>query len=302
MSRWTHVRGVIEVSSTPYELKDFNLKEPRKEDFENENDFKDVYWKYRGELDKKLYLPFPEDQFKFEKYPNCQEWNNHKLYFTANIYSLPRAIKYIEKACNLLPSNEFGFIKHSVDQNDTDSSTWIGDLDVPCLKNIYEKAVVDLFSKQQKYSSTSFSGLKHYFNALEEPSITFESIQEHYNISSSCSINYIENITITIKDDLRRCSGEQFKEGFIKFLHYLASHEIFPVDGYIEWEDEYDVNKRYAWRKSCSGYGYMSFFTLNAHTNEIITEERYYCSSQTIDNFTFDIKVLSKEDLLKEKE
>lgn len=289
MSNWTHVRGNIKIIASPYELRDsFKEIKPQKKDFATIEEYTKAMQEYLHKKNEARYLPFPQEQFDL----GPARFNSFRpekpcLEFKAFVYSLPRARKYIEEAFKLLPEGEIEGIRHHVDQIKTDSNLSMNYCDVSYLKELYRETLVNRYKHDNPYYTYDFDDLQKYFYVNEQ-----------------CSIVYVQDILIGIHDDLRYVSAREFKEALKNFIHYLESNDFDIEDGYIEWEDEAECdenNIRYAWRKSYSSYGDMSFFTLNAHTNEIITEERYYYSSSTIDDFTFDIKVLSKEDLLKEE-
>ena len=237
MSQWTHIRGGLELISGPYEQKKFTLEEPKKSDFESEDAFRDAYWKWRVKYNKSLYFPYPEEQFKLSMPTTGMSYGKkkkdgryeefHTLEFRAYVYSLPRARKYIEEAFKLMPSNEMGLgVRHSIDQNIHDSSSSSSGFWVPAEYKAYKDTLTRMYYSKDSWYSYDYDDLKKYMHIRED-----------------CSVEHINHILVGIRDDVRYCSGYEMQEGLEKFFAYLEEHGIDVEDGYLEWQDEYELDK-----------------------------------------------------------
>ena len=145
MSQWTHIRGGLELVSSAYEQKPMKIAHPKEEDFADKDAYEEAIEKWRAAYHKSLYLPYPEEQFKLDV-PTLRQRYNRKtkkeyttLSFHANIYSLPRAKKYIKEAFNLMPQGELGF-RYSVEQSILDSSSSSSGFMHNCLYKYYKEA------------------------------------------------------------------------------------------------------------------------------------------------------------------
>jgi hypothetical protein len=265
MSQWTHIRGGLELVSTPYEMKKMpkSLVEPKKEDFETEEAFEKAHDKYRWEIRKLLYYPYPEAQFKLlmpepgisygKKKKNGKREEFHTIDFKAKVYSLPRARKYIEEAFKLMPQGEVGF-RYSLDQNDKDSSSSCSGFMVPCDYKAYQDALNRLYKAQNPFDSYTYEDLRRWFHIDEE-----------------CSVDEVSHIIVGIRDDIRHASAEEVQEGLEKAFKYLEDHEISVEDGYLEWQDEYEPDYIYAWRFSRLSWGIShQFLKLAKRTNQVV--------------------------------
>ena len=262
MSQWTHVRGGLELVSRPYEKKTPKkpLVEPKREDFETEEAYDEAYTKYDYEWRKLYYYPYPKEQFKVSmpRPRNSYDWKNKKpggptLEFTAYAYSLPRARKYIDEAFKLFPQGELG-IRYSVDQTIRDSTSSSSDFDYPCDVKAYQNALTEMYKSEDFFHN-----------------YTFEELHKYFDVSNHCWVEHINHILVGVRDDIRYCSALDFQEGLEKFLDYLEEHDISVEDGYLEWEDEYDPDHIYAWRKSRLHYDFhYQIVKLDRKTNTIV--------------------------------
>ncbi len=266
MSQWTHVRGGLELFAGPYEIKKNKLVEPNKKDFESEEAWRDAYWDYKNKLAKYYYLPYPEEQFKIttprvlevyhkptKKDPSETETVLHVD--EAFVYSLPRVKKLLDEAFALLPSGEVGF-RYAVKQDcfDSSSCSWASAFQYPCLDEYYKNALEKLYYNEGHWSR-----------------FTFDELVEYQKLNKACSVNDVNSMIIGVREDLRYCSAQMFQEGLEKFFAFLAEHNIGVEDGYIEWEDEYDPDHIYVWRKSRISHDCACvFLILDATTNAIV--------------------------------
>ena len=262
MSQWTHIRGGLELISSPYESKPIpkSLIEPKREDFETEEAFDEAHDKYRWEVKKLLYYPYPEEQFKLlmprpgysygKKKKNGEREKFHTLCFEAKVYSLPRARKYIEEAFNLVPQGESGF-RYSLEQRDSDSSSSCSGFMVPCEHKAYQGAINRMYSSDSLWDS-----------------YTYDDLRKYWHIEDECSVSHI---LVGIRDDIRYASAQEVQEGLEKAFKYLEDHDISVEDGYLEWQDEYDPDHIYAWRLSRLSWDIShQFMTLDKKTNQIV--------------------------------
>lgn len=265
MSQWTHIRGGLELVSTPYETKPIpkSLIKPKKEDFETDEAFEDAYYEYRQKLQKLLYFPYPEKQFRLLMPRPGESYSTNKktgerikfntIEFEAMVYSLPRARKYIEEAFKLMPYGEGG-LRYSLDQNDTDCSTSSSCLNVPCEYKAYKDTLNRLYKSDNLWDSYSYKDLRKWFH-----------------INDDCSVSYVNHILVGIRDDIRYASAYAVQEGLEKIFKYLEEHDIDIEDGYLEWQDEYEPEYIYAWRSSRLSYGIAyQFLKLDAVTNKVV--------------------------------
>ena len=265
MSQWTHIRGGLELVSTPYEMKKApkSLTEPKRENFETDEAFEKAHDKYRWEEKKLLYFPYPEEQFKLDmpkpgmtydkKKKNGKREEYPTINFSAKIYSLPRARKYIEEAFKLMPQGECGF-RFSLDQIATDCSSSCGGFMVPCEYKAYQDAITRLYKSDNPWDS-----------------YTYEDLRTWFHIKDECSVDSVNHILVGIRDDIRYCSAQEVQKGLEKVFKYLEEHEISVEDGYLEWQDEYEPDYIYAWRNSRLSWGIShQFLKLDKNTNTVV--------------------------------
>lgn len=242
MSQWTHVKGTIQLNATPFEFKG------------------------EGEEQTK-YLPLPEQQFKLmppllrHKHPQPKDPNeiNACLEFGAEIYSLPRAEPIIEKLfTEILPHNELGLgVTHSLYQRPHDAHMSSSGFDCEDIEKAFKEAVSKMYSADDPWRGRSFERLEKWEGACLG------------------MIQYIDAFILSLRSDIRYCSGVEFMEAWRKFLAELGKYNIWFDEGYLEWEDEYDPHHIYAWRS-----GYLTdirhqFMILDPVTNEILYAEKY---------------------------
>lgn len=249
MSRWTHIRGGMELVSNPHEFK---------------GESPDYHY---GSKD--AYLPYPEEQLKISA-PTAHVFTKNKkgekdvkLKFRAYLYSLPRAKKYIKEAFDLLPQGEVGW-SYSMNQTIHNGSSSNSDFDCPCDVKAFKQAVTNMYHSEDAWVSYDYNELrKHY----------------HANLSW---VEIVDEIIIGIREDIRHCSGEEMLKGLEKFFTYLREHDIEVEDGYLEWEDEYtlyfDKPYYYCWR--CSRISdemeaLYSFHKIEYKTNKILWTKTY---------------------------
>ena len=246
MSQWTHIRGGFELISTPYEFKG-------KKDH------------HCGSKD--AYLPYPEEQFQIEAPRPFKSKNNKKevgMSFRANVYSLPRAKKYIEEAFKLLPQGETGW-SYAMNQTIYNGSSSSSYFDYPCQRKAFKNAVTKMYGSDAWWHDRTYDELKRYYD-----------IQIDW-------IDIIDGIVIGIREDLRDCSGEELLEKLVEFFLYLKKNDIDIEDGYLEWEDEWAAFTEkpyfYCWRHSRIGHNAFSeLFTIQKieyKTNKVIWSRSY---------------------------
>ena len=266
MSQWTHIRGGMELVSTPYEKKKSKkeLIEPKREDFETDKAFEEAHDKYRWEERKLYYFPYPEEQFKLSMPlpATTYTWHGkdrknrkeHKsIDFRAYIYSLPRARKYIEEAFKLMPQGELGF-RYSVDQKVYDSSSSSSGFWMPCEYKAYQETITRMYKHE------------HYWG-----NYTYEDLRKYFHIDKECSVDNVSHILIGVRDDIRYCSAADVQEGLEKCFKYLEDNGIGVEDGYLEWQDEWDSDHIYAWRYSRLSFGIgHQFLILDKKTNKVV--------------------------------
>lgn len=269
MSQWTHIRGGLELNSSPFEQKKFGHPEPEEKDFENREAFLEAHEEWRKLYLKSLYLPFPEEQFKLSapglrvRYGDKKEDGTREsfktLNFRAAIFSLPRAKKYIKEAFDLLPQGESGF-RYSLDQNRNDSRSSGSGFFIPCLNKYYQQAINKMYYSEDPWHSYDYDQLREYFK-----------------IDDDCSVDDVDYILVGVRSDLRYCSGEELMEGLEKCFLHLRKHRIAIEDGYLEWQDEYEPKVIYSWRRSRIGDidEVYSFYKLDRTTNQIIYSKTY---------------------------
>lgn len=261
MSQWTHVRGGLELVSSPYEQKKFTLERPSR-------DNEEAWDKWRTAFLKTFYLPFPEEQFKLTmpklrnryRKPTKKDSrdNYYCLDFEAYIYSLPRAKKYIDEAFKLLPQGEVGF-RYSIKQDAYDYSSSCSCFDVPCLRKYYKDALNRMYKAESTWDS-----------------YTFEELVKYMHVDKECGYRDVNSMVLGIREDLRGCSGEELQKGLEKFLKYLKEHDIDVEDGYLEWQDEWEPKNIYAWRCSRVDWDYVYEFTIfDKKTNKLSYRKRY---------------------------
>ncbi len=265
MSQWTHIRGGLELDSSPYEMKKMpkSLIEPKKEDFETEEAFKKAHSEYRVKVRKLYYYPYPEEQFKLDmplpgttygkkqKNGNREEYNT--LEFRARVYSLPRARKYIEEAFKLIPQGE-SKLRYSIDQNITDSHSSSSGFFMPCEYKAYQDALTRMY-----YSEDSWY------------SYTYKELHDWLHVNKECWVEDVSRILIGIRDDIRYASAIEVQDGLEKAIKYLEDNKIKIEDGYLEWEDEWEPKYLYAWRKSRLDFDKShQFLVLDKKTNKVV--------------------------------
>lgn len=238
MSQWTHIRGGFELRSLPYEYKGKNP---------------DTHY---GSKD--AYLPFPDEQMKLDPpTPVLRDKDKEKvgLSFEVSLYSLPRAKKYIEEAFKMLPYGETGWL-YSISQQRYNSSMSSSSFDYPCEKKQFEKMILQMYDPEKIFSN-------------------YKEFSHYYNMSLNW-ISYVTGIVIGVREDIRHCSGDELLEALEKFFLYLREHEIYVEDGYLEWDDEYISEYRYAWRSSrVFSDDVYSFMKIDKKTNKIIWKKTY---------------------------
>ena len=239
MSRWTHIRGGLELYSTPFETK-------------KDEEGQDVY-----------YLPFPEEQMKVRfdgmryRYDRGEELPIG-LSFAATIYSMPRAKKYIDEAFAMLPQGEIGF-RYAIKQDANDyssSQTYFGN---PSVENAFYEAVEKFMSK----------GARAQFDVVDK-----EELIDECGLELSMA-DYASALAIGVRNDLRDCSGWELMESLEKALNHLKANHIGVEDGYLEWQDEYEPKWIYAWRCSCLQPEECSFMILDAKTNSVLWKKTF---------------------------
>lgn len=82
------------------------------------------------------------------------------------------------------------------------------------------------------------------------------------------SVDYNNEVILTINDDIRYCSGNELMTAFYKLFDFLSSKNIYIKGGYIEWVDEWEWDKIFAIRVDEYDSN-IKFMILNSKTNSI---------------------------------
>lgn len=252
MSQWTHIRGSLELRSNPYEYKGNKT---------------DECWE-----DKKIILPFPEEQMKIApatpttiyKYDKdgrtIKDSGKPGLEFRAYLFSLPKMKKYITEAFKMLPQGESGLC-YSLYQDMSMVGSSSSGFNHSCEEKAFKNQLSKIYTSSGWYEGFPYKYLTDMFG------MTLDWI-EHVNA-----------VLVGIRDDIRYCSGEELLEGLEKAFLYLLDNDIKIEDGYLEWEDEYTNDQfLYAWRRSRVSPNFrelFGFYKLDRATNRILWSKTY---------------------------
>lgn len=285
MSRWTHIRGGLELIGEIFRY-DGKTKLPDVKDFTSAEEFEKARRKYYDNYLRSAYLPYPEEQFKLSApllgtRPNYKKKKDKDGCYPEEsclrvpnvyLYSLPNNREYIEKAFKLMPQGELG-LRYSLSQEITDySSSTYGWIQVEsCLKKYYKEAIARMYSSRDKYNSYDYDRLYKY---------------EGLDMNDTV-INYVSSILVAIRDDVRYCSGVEMLKGLEEAIADLSKHGIDIEDGYIEWEDEYKPNLIFSFRKSRIGPidEDFRFFITDTKNNKIVWSKTYLYKVDAIGNY-----------------
>ena len=247
MSQWVYVRGGFELEASPWEVKG----SPK-----NKNSG---------------FLPYPKEQFKvlpptlsYAKPSKDKSGNlvmNKQLEFRVYIYSLPRVKKLIHKAFDILPQGECGW-SYSMNQTSCQSYSASSNFTFPICQKYFKEAIDRMYDFDNPWVKMRYDTLKKYHG-----------LQNGF-------IEEVTGITIGIAESIRWCSGEEMLEAMEKFFIFLEENGIHISDGYLEWEDAWEVNYKYAWRcsKLSNDYKYQ-FLKLDNKTNKILYSKNYKYTS-----------------------
>lgn len=290
MSRWTHVRGGMELVSGPYEFKNKNLAEPegswRQAEKDGNKELVAEWEKYYRAFRRNAYLPFPEEQMVVSMpLPGTLYWKKNSrskeiekssaLRFTAYIKSLPRARKYIDEAFSLIADNECGLgVRYSLEQNITDSNSSSSCFSFDCDLKEYKKAIDRMYASDDPFNSTCYDRMKDRHMIQDEPDW----------------VEHVNKILVGVRDDVRHCSGMDFMNGLEKALKHLKENGIDIEDGYLEWQDEYEPGRIYAWRSSRLEDTAWRFMVLDRKTNSIIWQRKYLPKKDAEGEIDFDAR------------
>lgn len=228
MSQWTHVRGCLELSSSVYETKTRKLS--------------------TGEH-KTIFLPFPNEQIVVE-IPEPYKTREEKagLKVSVQFYALPRCQPYIDAAMKMLPSGEYDIIQYNAFQPKGRFRSSGSRL---------EPFAVKLAAKQlEKLYADNHMG-----------NLNYQEMKRHWNLKFDWA-EYATDITLTISDDLRYCSGEELAESLEKVIIFLQEHDIDVADGYLEWHDEW--RSKYIFALRATQFTGCEFLILDANTNNVL--------------------------------
>lgn len=286
MSDWTYVRGVMELSCSPYENK-YKVPCPFTS-FKNlsEEDEK-VLESWRRKYNKGKYLPYPEEQFKITtpmminrykkpKKKDGSDNNEWDLYVRqAYVYSLPRARKYLDEAFKLLPQGECGFeyaIKQSY-QDGNSTMCYSGSFDYdPCLYKYYKDAINKLYKCDDSWCS-----------------YTFEDLVKYQRLDKACHVSFAKSMTLGIMQSLRWCDCDEFEKGLENFFQYLRDNDFSIENVLLEWHDTYG----YLYKCNCyANYEDIVFEHYNQGDKLIYRKTYYYPKDENgfIDYTNFDEK------------
>ena len=273
MSEWTYVRGALEFSCSPFELKKgFKERDIKREDFKTEEEYDAAVEEQNVAYHKAVYLPYPEEQFKLgapivtevpdRTQPKVKGHDGRMLYpdksvigFNGTvIYSLPRAKPILEKAFRLFPQGELGF-RYTLEQREVDANSSVGGFIHPCLYKYYHDAITKAYSN---------------FSSPYGEKWTYEELVRYIGVEEDCQYECASNIICGVFASLRDATAEMVYESLISFLKFLEEREI-DVYGYLEWYDSHSAwaGYRYAYR-SGSWTGEYTIMKLDFKTNKII--------------------------------
>lgn len=269
MSRWTYIRGMMELGVDPFEHKP--MKEPRPDFGKPPRDYtdeeKEARWRWREKFLSKCYLPYPEEQFKIDvpimlnryKKPTKKDPSDHEMVLDtrARIFSLPKAKKYLDHAFSLLPQGECGF-RYAIKQDELDySSGVIGTFEYPCLFKYYKDAINKLYTNAHPFYSWNF-----------------EELCKYQKLDKECSVDYVTDMIIGISESLRWCSADELREALEKFFSYLKENEFDINNCLLEWRDGYEYNLLH--RCVCDGsFEPLVFETIDTGKNKVIYRKTY---------------------------
>lgn len=214
-------------------------------------------YKYGRPGKETAYYPEPEKQVRLTA-PEPAWGKDEGMTVVMFQYSLPRAKPYIERAFKMLPQGETG-IRYSIKQDDFDCYTGCSTFEYECQKKAYKAALEKMYSRQE-WGPMLYKSLKRDLKI------------ELYDI------NYVNNMVLGIREDVRHCSGMEMLEALEKFFEYLEKHKITVEDGYLEWQDEYEPDHMYSWRVSRVGPDYKvhhMFAVTSIKTNKILYKKTY---------------------------
>ena len=257
MSRWTHIRGCIELEASPY---DMVMKDGTKLPHNPKT--------WNCSEDVSYVLPYPDEQIQiampryFVTMKSDSDGDDGCYQeLDAEIYSLPRAKPIIERIFkNTFPDNELGLgVAHSLGQFPHNASS----MSSSCLNETLERQVKNSIAKLYEKHSTGF------------PLVEYDDISERDGDTRIGDIHEITRVLLSIRDDVRYCSGAEMMRSIKAFLDKITLNDILIEDGYLEWEDEWAPDYLFAWRKSRMDNKVYEFMILDAYTNERIYTETY---------------------------
>lgn len=245
MSRWTYIRGAVEMAASPFESKD------------------------DGKGGKDYYIPHPEDQLKV--YPGRiatrigDDGNpSTKLEMEVRLTSFPRVEEYLKAAFSKLPQGETGFGYFlDTDRGIRSSRSYF----------YTESEEKDFRGAVERYFSQNADSMPSYMRHY----LDFESIDNRFHIDLGM-IDEAGEFAIGIRNDLRYCSGMELMRALEDAFAELESHGVYAIDGYLEWKDGYVPDYIYAWRFAqfeLASEEEYSFMVLDAKTNAIVWKRKY---------------------------
>ena len=311
MSEWTYVRGGLEFSCSPFEIReDFKDVSPKREDFETDEAYEEAVDKYRAAYHKAIYLPFPEEQFKLgapiigsvpdktkKKRKNSLGFMSYPekpaLRFDGTvIYSMPKARPILEEAFKLFPQGELGF-RYTLEQKNVDGHSSISGFIHDCLFDYYHKAIDKMY---QGFEGKGWSA-----------DWTYEDLAKYVRVEEDCSYESATGIICGIITSLRWATADEVANSLEKFIAFLREHDISISHGYLEWYDSccYLGDEKYRWAFRVGSWTHeYDIMKIDWNTNELIWRKRYMHPKKEDGRIDFDKYVTVEEsfrDVLAEK-
>lgn len=240
MSRWIHVTGCVEFAASHYDCG------PDGPDGRPTS----------------ISLPFPKEQMSVRpigvgrRPGGDSKIGLYGLDVEVSLSSFPRARPLIEEALKCLPKGEMGFIHTLVEKSE--SSSGASDLFFDCEREAFEDAVLSMLGSIGDSEPDGYNSLSKRYGGIQVAWV------DHYTLS-----------LLSFRIDLRHSCGEEFLEGWEKAMKSLRDVDIDPVEGYVEWIDDYEPGRRYVWRVEDRWDDVMQrFMLLDSKTGDMIWQKR----------------------------
>ena len=221
MSQWTHVKGCLRLDASPFEY--------RKNKFGQEFGI----------------LPFPDKQFVLGLPESILLSKGGYTQFGVYEYALPR-VKAVMKSlvAKIMPSGETHF-KYFLNSDRGEFSESSNKMDYPIEERLFKSRVLDFYNADP-YNNNCFK--------------SFAEVSGIYNIKLGF-VHYGTDVTFTVDDDIRYCSGEQLEKAFRELFTELEKHDIRVDSGIVQWRDEFQSGK--LWQITADSFDKPVFSVLN---------------------------------------